>query len=42
MFGDVDDLRWRGAHADFRATAERIGDLRLVERCEKAVAKLGS
>jgi 5'-3' exonuclease len=42
VFGDVDDLRWRGARADFRATAERIGDLRLVERCEKAVAKLGA
>jgi len=40
VFTDVDELRWHGASADFRATAERIGDLRLVERCEKAVAKL--
>lgn len=40
LFQSVDELRWRGATADFRAFAERIGEPRLVERCEKALATL--
>ncbi|MFL5614373.1 MAG: 5'-3' exonuclease H3TH domain-containing protein [Gemmatimonadaceae bacterium] len=40
LFQSVDELRWRGASADFRAFAERIGEPRLVERCEKALATL--
>jgi 5'-3' exonuclease len=34
VFADVDELRWRGPAPDFPATAERLGDPRLVERCE--------
>ena len=40
LFRDVDELRWRGPTADFPAMAQRIGEPRLVERCEKALAKL--
>jgi 5'-3' exonuclease len=40
LFQSVEELRWRGARADFRAFAERIGEPRLVERCEKAIATL--
>lgn len=36
LFTDVDELRWRGPASDFQAFAERIGEPRLVERCEKA------
>ena len=39
LFADVDELRWRGPTADFPTWAERIGDPRLVERCEKALRK---
>jgi 5'-3' exonuclease len=35
LFSDVDELRWRGPTAEFPAFAERIGEPRLVERCEK-------
>jgi len=34
VFADVEELRWRGPASDFPATAERLGDVRLVERCE--------
>jgi len=34
VFADVEELRWRGPASDFPATAERLGDPRLVERCE--------
>ena len=40
LFRDVDELRWRGPTGDFPAMAQRIGEPRLVERCEKALAKL--
>jgi 5'-3' exonuclease len=40
LFRSVDELRWRGPTAEFAAMAERIGEPRLVERCEKALAKL--
>ena len=36
LFNRVDELLWRGATSDFTAYAQRIGELRLVERCEKA------
>jgi len=36
LFADVDELRWRGPTSDFTAFAQRIGEPRLVERCEKA------
>ena len=32
LFEDVDQLRWRGATASFRSTAEKIGDARLAKR----------
>ena len=35
LFFDVDELRWRGTTNDFPAFAEKIGEPRLVERCEK-------
>ena len=38
LFSSVDELRWRGPTAGFRALAERMGEPRLVERCEKLVA----
>ena len=36
LFADVDELRWRGPTSEFPAFAARIGEPRLVERCEKA------
>jgi 5'-3' exonuclease len=39
LFENVDALRWRGATSEFAAFAARIGEPRLVERCEKALAK---
>ena len=35
LFSDVDELRWRGPTPEFPALAARIGEPRLVERCEK-------
>lgn len=35
LFSDVDELRWRGPTPEFPAFAQRIGEPRLVERCEK-------
>ena len=40
LFRDVDELRWRGPTVAFPAMTQRIGEPRLVERCEKALAKL--
>jgi 5'-3' exonuclease len=37
LFGDVDELEWRGPTPTFAAWAERMGDARLLERCRKAV-----
>jgi 5'-3' exonuclease len=36
LFGDVDELRWRGAAESFPGWVERLGDQRLLERCLKA------
>jgi 5'-3' exonuclease len=33
LFRDVDELRWRGPTPAFAATAERLGDPRLLPRC---------
>ena len=33
LFRDVDELRWRGPTPGFAATAERLGDVRLLARC---------
>ena len=35
LFADVDELRWRGPTPSFPAVAKRLGDERLVERCER-------
>jgi 5'-3' exonuclease len=40
LFSNVDELQWRGPTSEFPAMAQRIGDARLVERCEKVLAKL--
>jgi 5'-3' exonuclease len=40
LFGDVDELWWRGPGAAFAACAERLGDARLVERCRGAHGRL--
>jgi 5'-3' exonuclease len=34
LFGEVDELRWRGPTPAFAACAERLGDRRLLERAE--------
>ncbi len=36
LFGDVEELRWRGPTSAFTPIAERIGAARLLERCLKA------
>lgn len=36
LFGDIDELRWRGPTPDFAAYAERLGDARLPQRCLSA------
>ena len=38
LFDDVDELLWRGPTERFPACAERLGDTRLVARCQKATA----
>src|SRR5690606_28814548 len=41
LFSDVEELRWRGPTPKFPECAKRLGDERLVARCDKLVAKLG-
>jgi 5'-3' exonuclease len=41
LFGDPEDLRWRGATDKFGAWAERFEDPRLVERSARALALVG-
>ncbi len=38
LFGRVDELRWHGPAATFAATAERLGDPKLLARATRAVA----
>jgi hypothetical protein len=38
LFGDADELRWRGPTAGFAACAKRFGDTRLLARSLKASA----
>jgi 5'-3' exonuclease len=40
LFADVDELRWGGPSAKFPATAERLGDQRLLTRSQKAAAAI--
>ena len=42
LFQDVDELRWRGPTPAFDATAQQLGDVRLVARCERVAATLGA
>jgi len=37
LFGDVDELKWRGPTGAFAACTERLGDARLLERCRAMV-----
>ena len=36
LFGDIDELRWRGPTPAFAAYAERLADARLLQRCLSA------
>jgi 5'-3' exonuclease len=36
LFRDVDELKWQGPTTRFAAYVERLGDVRLLERCSKA------
>jgi 5'-3' exonuclease len=38
LFGDVDEIKWRGPTERFPACAERLGDARLLARASKAVS----
>jgi|SRR5580693_1414220 5'-3' exonuclease len=40
LFGDVEELQWRGATAGFAARAERLGAARLLARCRSAQDRL--
>jgi 5'-3' exonuclease len=40
LFGDVDDLRWRGPTDSFTEWVERLGDQRLLARCAGAAQKI--
>ncbi len=42
LFSNVDELRWRGPTPAFAEVAGKIGDARLLERCQKAAAKVQS
>ncbi|MEO8621771.1 MAG: 5'-3' exonuclease H3TH domain-containing protein [bacterium] len=38
LFANVDEIRWRGPTDAFNAYAEKLGDVRLVERSQRAAA----
>jgi 5'-3' exonuclease len=40
LFGDVDELRWRGPTQSFDQWVERLGDQRLLARCATAAQKI--
>ncbi|HEY0941195.1 MAG TPA: 5'-3' exonuclease H3TH domain-containing protein [Steroidobacter sp.] len=42
LFDNVDALQWRGPTPEFTTYAEQSGDKRLLERCQKAAAKLAT
>ena len=42
LFSDVDALRWQGPTPAFTELASKLGDARLLERCQKAAAKVQS
>ena len=42
LFADVDELRWRGATAEFSAVAQKLGDERLAKRIAKLEKQLSA
>lgn len=42
LFGNIEELRWRGPAQGFRAWTERMDDSGLLERCSKAALTLGA
>jgi 5'-3' exonuclease len=40
LFGDVDELRWRGPTPSFDQWVQRLGDQRLLARCASAAQNL--
>jgi 5'-3' exonuclease len=40
LFSNVDALKWQGPTAAFTELADKLGDARLLERCQKAAAKV--
>jgi 5'-3' exonuclease len=40
LFSDVDALKWQGPTASFTELVSKVGDARLLERCQKAAAKV--
>jgi 5'-3' exonuclease len=42
LFNDVDTLKWQGPTTAFTDLAGKMGDARLLERCQKAAAKVQS
>ena len=40
LFSDVDALKWQGPTPAFTELASKLGDARLLERCQKATAKV--
>ncbi len=40
LFGDVEEIRWKGPTPAFPAIVEKLGDPRLLERCTKAAAAI--
>jgi 5'-3' exonuclease len=38
LFANIDELQWRGPTDRFPAVAAKVGDARLLERCQKAAA----
>jgi 5'-3' exonuclease len=40
LFGDVEDLRWRGPQTDFDKYAKRFGDAEIMDRCMRTQSAL--
>lgn len=40
LFDDVDELRWKGPTKEFAALAEKMGEVKLIERANVAASKL--
>jgi 5'-3' exonuclease len=42
LFGDVDELRWRGPTTGFVVYSERFGDARVLDRCSKVAVRVAN